>query len=47
MFNSMLDELKEVKCIKETKVLKSLHVNAEAYVKQKRVSMMELFCENK
>ena len=45
-FNSIVDELKETKCIKETKVLKSLQVKAEAYLTPKRVSMMKLFCEN-
>ena len=31
----MLDELKEAKCIKETKVLRSLQVKAEAYLTPK------------
>ena len=38
MFNSMFDELKEVKR------LKSLQ-KAEAYLEPRQTSMMELFCE--
>ena len=53
MFNSMFDELKEVKyfqesynvkCFKEIKHLKSLQ-KAEAYSELKQASMMELFDE--
>ena len=40
------DELEDVKCIKKIKTLMSLQVKAEAYLETKRVSMMELFCEN-
>ena len=57
MFNNMFDELKEVKCFKNNKFpesyvkyfkeierLKSLQ-KAEAYLKPKRASTMELFWE--
>ena len=40
MFNSMFDELTEVKYFKEMKGLKSLQVKAEAYLEPKRASMM-------
>ena len=39
----MFDELKEVKCFKEMKDLKSLQVKAEAYLEPKRASMMKIF----
>ena len=49
MFNSMFDELKEVKYFQEIKDFKSfikcLQVKAEAYLEPKAASMMELFCE--
>ena len=38
--------MKEVKGIKEIKGLKSLPVKVDAYPEHKRLSMMELFCEN-
>ena len=44
MFNSMFDELKEVKFFKETKRLKGLQ-KAGAYLEPKQASVMELFCE--
>ena len=43
MFNSMLDELREVKYFKEIKGLKSVQVKAEAYSVPKLVYMKELF----
>ena len=43
MFNSMLDELREVKYFKEIKGLKSVQVKAEAYLGPKLVYMKELF----
>ena len=42
MFNSMFDELKEVKYFKEIKRLESLQ-KAEVYLEPKWISMMELF----
>ena len=42
----MFGKLKEVKCIKEMKVLKSLLVKAGAYLELKQISMTERFCEN-
>ena len=41
MFNSMFDELKEVKYLKEIKHLKNLQ-KAWVYLEPKRASMMEL-----
>ena len=57
MFNSMLDELKEVKCFKEitdfscnVKYFKEMEIlkslqKVEAYLEPKGASTMKLFCE--
>ena len=50
MFNSMFDELKEVKYFKEITDFKSVYKcktfqKAEAYLETKRASTMEPFCE--
>ena len=45
MFNSMFDELKEVKYFEKITDFKSLQKAKEVYLEPKSASTMELFCE--